>query len=556
MRDGKRSRKTTKSSHRNTITKKEFVPVFTYITQENEDQLKNYILNPSNEIWNVVGQENFTTLHNACVVDKYNMIEILIEQTKIRLGLTNSSLLNEEEKKSKEQIFLNFINAKTEKDSLTALHFASFRGNIKAIKLLINNGAEINALTVNGLNMIHKAAQGDKPSAIVYFYKKYNMDLEATDENQDNALHLAVKSRMQNSVIYLLALGINPNAKDKNGFTALHYAVKMENIRIIKKLLQKGASNLIREHKKNKLPQEMSKKPEIQEIFRKKGICEKLFFKPDIEEKTFFSNINMLLFIILHVFIIFSSFFILLPYFMSTIFSIVYIVFSVLVFILFISLSYSNPGRMKNELYRDLLDIVENNEDVSLYCPYCLVKKNFRSLHCLICKQCVEEFDHHCFWVGNCIGKKNYTLFFIFLIYILINTLFNIIFLIIYFAKKTTMDNENVIKSNSFPKFLLFSADCFVYSKIFRIIIAVLCFIISSSFFLPLVSLLRMQLSTALERKKLQKEEIEYEKNQLRQKLDDEIWEDLTYEDEEDDTSSNSSAANVAMNINVEMQNK
>ena len=241
---------------------------------------------------------------------------------------------------------------------------------------------------------------------------------------------------------------------------------------------------------------------------------------------------------------------------MSTIFSIVYIVFSVLVFILFISLSYSNPGRMKNELYRDLLDIVENNEDVSLYCPYCLVKKNFRSLHCLICKQCVEEFDHHCFWVGNCIGKKNYTLFFIFLIYILINTLFNIIFLIIYFAKKTTMDNENVIKSNSFPKFLLFSADCFVYSKIFRIIIAVLCFIISSSFFLPLVSLLRMQLSTAIERKKLQKEEIEYEKNQLRQKLDDEIWEDLTYEDEEDDTSSNSSAANVAMNINVEMQNK
>ena len=534
MIDEKEPEKTTKVSDINSITKQDNDSIFEYISEEKEKEVKDYILDPSNEIWNVIRDDNITALHNACILDKYSIIEIIVEQTKIRLNLTNSSILNEEEKKSKKRIFLNFINAKTKQDSLTALHYASFRGNIKVIKLLIKNGAEINALTNHGLNMIHKAAQGDKPSAIIYFNKKYKMDLKAKDENQLNALHLAVKSGMENSVIFLLALGIDPNEKDKDGFTALHYAVKSGNKRIIKKLLQKGASNLIRENQNNKLPQDMSKNPEIKEIFRKKGICEILFFHPNIGQKTCFSNINIILFIILHVFIIFCNFFILIPYFLSTIFSIIYIVVSILVFVLYISLSFSNPGRMKNDLYKDLLDIVENVQDISNYCPYCLVKKNFRSLHCLICQKCIEEFDHHCFWVGNCIGKNNYVLFFIFLIYILVNTLFNIVLIIIYFVKKIAMNNEKVNNNNSFPRFLLCSDNCVVYSKIFRIIVAVLCLIISLSFFFPLIMLFRMQLNTVIERRKLEKEEKEYEKDQLRAKIDEEKWETLIYNGEEE----------------------
>ena len=402
----------------NTLTRKqrvnsfitEYDEIFDSISANDINKISQFILNKDNKIWEIKKPENLTVLHNACALDKTDVIITIIEKTKIRLGLDNKSNITSEEKSQNEKTFKDFINEQTEGDNQTALHYASFRGNIKIIKLLIANHADINSLTHTGYNMIHKAAMGNKPSAIIYFNKKYNMSLEDTDENQMNALHLAVRNGMENSVIFLLSLGLNPNFKDKDGNTALHYAVKKSNSRIIKKLLQRGADRNIPDFKYKMTPVMLARNNvEIIEIFREKGICEKLFFKPDISKKTLCSNKNMILFIVLHLVIILLVFFILLPYFNSNIFSSIYIIVSAFVFILYISLSFSNPGKMINNEYNDLLDIVEKGNDAEDFCPYCLVKNNFRSKHCLICQNCIDEFDHHCFWVGNCIGKNNYT---------------------------------------------------------------------------------------------------------------------------------------------------
>lgn len=79
------------------------------------------------------------------------------------------------------------------------------------------------------------------------------------------------------------------------------------------------------------------------------------------------------------------------------------------------------------------------------YCTTCGIVRPPRAGHCSKCNNCVEGLDHHCDWVGNCIGNHNYLYYFFFLLMFLILTCYILAFSLYRIIHETKNKKQNKI---------------------------------------------------------------------------------------------------------------
>lgn len=97
-----------------------------------------------------------------------------------------------------------------------------------------------------------------------------------------------------------------------------------------------------------------------------------------------------------------------------------------------------NPGIPKREYYRPKFEKEYKGDFSQLkLCDKCniIVPKKLKVGHCIFCNICVKGYDHHCVWIGKCVGKYNKIPFYFFLIGIIFYLISSIITFITFMKK-------------------------------------------------------------------------------------------------------------------------
>ncbi|CBK22054.2 uncharacterized protein [Blastocystis hominis] len=95
--------------------------------------------------------------------------------------------------------------------------------------------------------------------------------------------------------------------------------------------------------------------------------------------------------------------------------STLYVFATIINFLLWIYLSFSDPGWAVDSRGKLQASPFSNRVSTEGLCSTCEIERIRRCKHCSRCNKCVFRMDHHCGWLNNCVGYKNHRVFLLFL---------------------------------------------------------------------------------------------------------------------------------------------
>ena len=217
-----------------------------------------------------------TLLHNAVISNKFNIVEYLVNNEGININAQDNSLytplLYAAEKKQTNIAELlikklaekddtgsllntmgNITNVQSgfsfgsiqnnSQDAKTPLYEASQNGSLDIVKLLAENGADLNKKASNGISPIDIAFQNDHLDIMKYLIEQ-GADINSTDNDGMSLISKAIVKKSKDSVDlveYLIEKGAKINRQSNDGWTPLHEAVQAGNKKMVQLLLDHDA---------------------------------------------------------------------------------------------------------------------------------------------------------------------------------------------------------------------------------------------------------------------------------------------------------------------------
>jgi uncharacterized protein len=127
-----------------------------------------------------------------------------------------------------------------QKDGMTALHWAVFRNNQEAAKLLLGAGANVKAENRFGVTPLSLACTNANPELIKTLLTA-GADPNAALRGGETVLMTAARTGLPGSVKALIDAGAKLDAKDKKGQTALMWAADDGHAAVVELLIRAGA---------------------------------------------------------------------------------------------------------------------------------------------------------------------------------------------------------------------------------------------------------------------------------------------------------------------------